>query len=107
MPFDIKRVFYINDVPDRMERGGHALKACHQLLISIAGSFQVTLKNGKEVERVQLSSPESALYIPPNVWREMDNFSQGAGCLVLASREYDESDYYRNFSSYVDSIVSQ
>jgi WxcM-like, C-terminal. len=101
VPFDIQRVFYLYDVPDGSDRGGHALKNCHQLLIAISGSFDVVLDDGQEKKRVHLARSSCGLQIPPTVWREMDNFSSGSICMVLASNTYDEDDYYRNYSEYL------
>ncbi|MCF1708571.1 FdtA/QdtA family cupin domain-containing protein [Tabrizicola sp. J26] len=95
--FDIERVYYLYDVPAGAERGGHAHKALSQLLIAISGSFDVRLDDGLSEVRVTLNRPFQGLIIRPMVWRELDNFSSGAVCLVLASHHYDESDYYRDY----------
>ena len=96
VPFDIKRVYYLYDVPGGAERGGHAHKALHQLIVAISGSFDIVLDDGKEKKRFHLNRSYYGLYVCPMIWREMDNFSSGAVCLVLASNLYDEADYYRN-----------
>lgn len=101
VPFNIKRVFYLYDVPRRVERGGHALKACHQFLTAITGSFDVILDNGIEKRRVHLSQPYCGLYIPPMIWRELDSFSSGSVCLVLASEFYSAKDYYRDHAEFL------
>jgi len=101
VPFTIKRVFYLYDVPVGGNRGGHALKQCHQLLIACSGSFRVTLTDGCERREVHLSRPDQGLLIPPLIWREMDDFSSGAVCLVLASAKYDAADYYREYPDYL------
>jgi hypothetical protein len=102
--FPITRVFYLYDVPGGADRGGHALKECHQLLVAISGSFDVILDDGANKKRVQLNRSYYGLHIPPLIWREMDNFSSGAVCLVLASRGYTEDDYYRDYQDYLSAI---
>lgn len=100
LPYTIKRVYYLHDVPSGAYRGGHAHKECKELLIAVSGSFEVVLDNGKEKERVMLNKPNQGLLIDVNIWRELENFSSGAVCLVLASHEYDEDDYIRNYENY-------
>lgn len=100
LPYAIKRVYYLHDVPSGAYRGGHAHKECKELLIAVSGSFEVVLDNGKEKERVMLNKPNQGLLIDVNIWRELENFSSGAVCLVLASHEYDEDDYIRNYENY-------
>jgi len=104
VPFDIKRVFYLYDVPGGAERAGHALKKCHQFLVAISGSFDVILYDGKNMERVHLNRSYYGLHIPPMIWREMDNFSSGAVCLCLASEFYDAEDYYRDYNAYLRAL---
>lgn len=104
IPFDIQRVFYLYDVPGGSTRAGHALKECHQFLIAMSGSFDVTLDDGNQTKRFHLSRSYNGLYIPPTIWRDMDNFSSGSVCLVLASRKYSESDYYRNYNDFLQAI---
>lgn len=101
IPFDIKRVFYLYDVPGGADRGGHALKKCHQFLIAMSGSFDVSVFNGKEKQKIHLNRSYYGLHLPPMFWREMDNFSSGSVCLVLASECYNESDYFRNYKDYL------
>ena len=101
IPFDIERVYYLYDVPGGAERGGHAHKALHQLIIAMAGSFDVVLDDGVEKKRIHLNRSYSGLYVCPMIWRELDNFSSGAVCMVLASNKYDEDDYYREYSQYL------
>lgn len=101
VPFDIRRVFYLYDVPGGEARAGHALKSCHQLIIAISGSFDVTVEDGIEKSRVSLNRSYYGLHVLPQVWRVLDNFSSGAVCLVLASEKYDASGYYRDYSEYV------
>src|SRR5262245_30181215 len=90
IPFEIKRVYYLYDVPGGAERGGHAHKELHQLIIAMSGSFDIILDDGKDKKRVHLSRSYNGLYICPMVWRELENFSSGSVCMVLASTRYDE-----------------
>ncbi len=107
IPFEIKRVYYLYDVPGGGVRGGHAHKALHQFIIAASGSFDVILKNGKDVARHHLNRSYYGLYIPPYVWRELDNFSSGSVCLVLASEVYDEQDYIRDYDEFVKVVNRQ
>lgn len=100
VPFDIKRVYYLYDVPGGAERGGHAHKKLHQFMIAMSGSFDVVLDDGAEKKRYHLNRSYQGLYIGPMIWRELDNFSSGAVCMVLASDVYKESDYYRRYADY-------
>ena len=93
VPFDIKRVYYLYDVPGGAERGGHAHKDLYQLIVAASGSFSVTLDDGKVKRTVVLNRPYQGLVVVPGIWRELTEFSSGAVCLVLASEKYDESDY--------------
>lgn len=97
IPFDIKRVYWIYDVPGGESRGSHAHRKLHQLIIAMSGSFTVTLDDGKEKHRYFLNHPWMGLYVPPGMWRNLEDFSSGAVCMVLASEHYDESDYIRNY----------
>lgn len=99
-PFDIKRIFFLYDVPADSERGGHAHHGSHQLLIAIAGSFEVELDNGAERRRYTLNRPYRGLLIPPGFWRTMDNFSAGSVCLVVTDTEFDEADYIREYDEF-------
>jgi dTDP-4-dehydrorhamnose 3,5-epimerase-like enzyme len=101
IPFDIQRVYYLYDVPGGAERGGHAHKELHQLIIAMSGSFDVVLDDGVDKSRVHLNRSHNGLYVCPMIWRELDNFSSGSVCMVLASNLYDESDYYRDYSDYL------
>ena len=101
VPFAFKRVFYLYDVPGGADRAGHALKKCHQFLIAMSGSFDVIVYDGKEKERFQLNRSYYGLHLPPMFWREIDNFSSGSVCLVLASETYDEKDYFRDYREYL------
>lgn len=106
IPFDIKRVYYLYDVPGGAERGGHAHRELHQLLIAMSGSFDITLDDGIQRTKVHLNRSYYGLYICPMTWREIDNFSSGAVCLVLASNYYDESDYFRDYSKFIATVRS-
>jgi dTDP-4-dehydrorhamnose 3,5-epimerase-like enzyme len=104
IPFEIKRVYYLYDVPGGAHRGGHAHKNLHQLLIAASGSFDVTIDNGREKKTFMLNRSYVGLYLPPMTWREIDNFSSGSVCLVLASEHYDESDYFRNYDDFLADV---
>lgn len=101
VPFDIKRVYYLYDIPSSAKRGGHAHKDQMEFLIALSGSFDVILKNGKNTEKVTLNKPNKGLLIKTNVWRELENFSSGAVCLVLNSDVFLEEDYIRNFEEFL------
>ncbi|MGJ5642323.1 WxcM-like domain-containing protein [Formosa sp. S-31] len=101
IPFEIKRVYYLYDVPSDAFRGGHAHKELFQFLIPLSGSFEVRLKDGEEERLVSLNKPDKGLLITPGIWREIENFSSGSVCLVLASDVYDEADYIRNFDEFL------
>ena len=104
IPFEIKRVFYLYDVPGGADRGGHALKTCEQFLIAMSGSFDVVIYDGKEKQRIHLNRSYNGLYLPPMIWREMDNFSSGSVCLALASQPYNEVEYYRDYKAYLQAL---
>lgn len=104
IPFSIKRVYYISQVGEGIERGYHAHRTLHQILVCVNGSVKIRLKNGKEQEEVVLSDPTVGLYIGPFIWREMCEFSEGAVLLVLASDHYNEDDYIRNFDFYLQEV---
>jgi hypothetical protein len=101
IPFDIERVYYLYDVPGGAERGGHAHKGLSQLIIAMSGSFDVVLDDGGKKRRIHLNRSYQGLYVCPMIWRELDNFSSGSVCMVLASNKYDESDYFRNYEDYL------
>lgn len=107
VPFDIKRVYYLYDVPGGAERAGHAHKALEQFLVAISGSFDVLVDDGREKRRYHLNRSYYGLYIPPLVWRKIDNFSSGAVCLALASHLFNEADYYREYAKFLESIGEQ
>lgn len=100
IPFDIKRVYWIYDVPGGEKRGGHAFKQQHELIISLSGSFDVVIDNGTEVQKFSLNRSYYGLYVPAGFWRHMENFSTNSLAVVLASTEYDESDYIRNYTEF-------
>ena len=102
IPFEIKRVYYLYDVPSDAFRGGHAHKNLIQFMIALSGSFEVKIDDGSNNKKVMLNKPNQGLLIPSGIWREMDNFSAGAVCLVLASEFFDESDYFRDYNSFLD-----
>ena len=106
IPFNIKRVYYLYDVPTGAERGGHAHKEQAEFLIALSGSFEVVLKNTKEVKTITLNKPFEGLLIKPGIWRELNNFSSSAGCLVVASDVFIEQDYIRGFEQYKKFIAS-
>lgn len=104
IPFDIKRVYYLYDVPGGAERGGHGHKALHQLIIAMSGSFDVLLDDGNEKKRFHLNRSYYGLYVCPMIWRELDNFSSGSVCMVLASNLYSEEDYYRDYDPFIKAV---
>lgn len=101
IPFAIERVYYLYDVPGGSERGGHAHKGLHQLIIAMSGSFDVILDDGKDKKRIHMNRSHFGLYVCPMIWRELDNFSSGSVCMVLASNKYDEADYYRDYAEFM------
>lgn len=101
IPFDIRRVYYLYDVPGGAERGGHAHKELHQLIIAMSGSFDIHLDDGYTKKTVHLNRSYQGLYVCPMIWRDIDNFSSGAVCMVLASERYDELDYYRDYEQFI------
>ena len=100
LPFKIKRVYYLYDVPSGSKRGGHAHKDLLQLIIPLSGSFELVLKDGINEKTVMLHNPTRGVLIPTMTWRELRNFSAGAVCLVLASEEFDEEDYIRDWKEF-------
>jgi hypothetical protein len=100
--FDIRRVYYLYDVPGGSERGGHAHKELRQLIIAMSGSFDVLLDDGDDKKVFHLNRSYVGLYVCPMIWRQLDNFSSGSVCMVLASNRYDEVDYYRDYAQFLD-----
>ena len=107
IPFEMHRIFYLYDVPGGSERAGHALKTCQQFLVAMSGSFDVVLYDGKENQRFHLNRSYYGLYIPPLIWREIDNFSSGSVCLALASESYDEAGYYREYRDFLMAVKDE
>ena len=101
VPFAIKRVYYLYNVPVGAERGGHAHKGLQQLILAMAGSFDVCLDDGHEKRRIRLDRPDQGVYVCPMIWRTLENFSPASVCLVLASLPYDEADYYRDYAKFL------
>jgi hypothetical protein len=106
-PFDIKRIYYLYDVPGGEIRAGHAHKALQQLIIAASGSFTIDLDDGYQKRSYHLNRSYQGLYLPPMIWRDLHNFSSASVCLVLASDYFDESDYYRNYNDFLDAAHSQ
>lgn len=101
VPFDVRRVFYLYDIPGGENRGGHAHMACHQVLIAASGAFDAKIDDGIHSMTIHLDRPYFGVYVPPGIWAEELNFSSGSICLVLASHPYDEADYIRNYGEFV------
>lgn len=106
VPFDIKRAYWVYDVPGGESRGGHAHKKLRQLIIALSGSFHVTLDNGTERETVLLNHPYQGLVVETNTWRTLDDFSSGAVCLVLASEYFEEEDYIYDYDEFIEYVNS-
>jgi oxalate decarboxylase/phosphoglucose isomerase-like protein (cupin superfamily) len=107
IPFPIRRAYYLYDVPAGATRGGHAHKTVEEFIIAASGSFTVVIDDGKKRKKYFLNRPHYGLYIPNLAWRELENFSTGSICLVLASEEYEESDYYRNYRKFKAALKAQ
>jgi mannose-6-phosphate isomerase-like protein (cupin superfamily) len=107
VPFEIKRVYWLYDVPGGAERGGHAHHAAQEVLIAMSGSFDVVLGDGSLTQRFHLNRSYAGLYLPAMVWREMDNFSSGSVVMVLASEPYDEADYIRDEDDYLGAVATR
>ncbi|NTV05218.1 MAG: WxcM-like domain-containing protein [Chlorobiaceae bacterium] len=107
IPFAVKRAFYIYDIPAGKDRGAHAHKTCHQLLIAACGSFEIEMDDGKSKRTVALNRPYYGLHIPPGIWAAEKGFSGGSICLVLTSQKYDEHDYIRNYEKFQLHLKSQ
>lgn len=104
IPFDIKRVYYLYDVPGGAERGAHGHRALRQLIIAMSGSFDVVLDDGAHKKRFHMNRSYFGLYVAPMMWRDITNFSSGAVCMVLASEVYSEDDYFRNYDDFLNAI---
>jgi hypothetical protein len=102
VPFSVKRVYYLYDVPGGESRGGHAHKALRQLIVAVSGSFSVTLDDGKDKKTFVLNRPYQGLLVVPGIWRTLDDFSSGSVCMVLASERYDEGDYIRDYDEFIN-----
>lgn len=107
VPFEFQRMYYLYDVPGGAERGGHAHKALHQLIIAMSGSFDVLLDDGHSKKQFHLNRSYYGLYVCPMIWRELNNFSSGSVCVVLASNTYDEADYYRHYPEFLQTVGGQ
>ena len=107
VPFEIQRVYYLYDVPGGAERGGHAHRELQQLIIALSGSFDVILDDGYDKQRFHLNRPYQGLYVRTLIWRELDNFSSGSVCMVLASNRYDEADYYRHYDEFLYALTNE
>lgn len=107
LPYEVKRVYYLYDVPSTAHRGGHSHKDQLELLIALSGSFDVVLKDGTDSQTVTLNKPDKGLLINRNIWRELENFSSGSVCLVLASDVFDEEDYIRDYKEFINYVNLQ
>jgi hypothetical protein len=101
IPFEIKRVYYVYDIPSGVDRGGHSHKELKEFLVALSGSFDVVLNDGNEIKKITLNKPNLGLLINPGIWRELKNFSSGAVCLVVASDVYVEEDYIRDLDVFL------
>ena len=107
LPFDIKRVYYLYDIPSDAERGGHSHINQREFLIAVSGSFDVILNDGTATKTVSLNKPDKGLLINQGIWRELNNFSSGAVCLVMSSDSFDERDYIRDFQDFLKSVKTK
>lgn len=107
VPFELRRAFWLYDVPGGESRAGHAHANLEQVIVAVSGSFDVLVDDGRHNERVTLNRSYYGLYVPPLVWREIDNFSSGAVCLVLASLHYDEADYFRDYDAFREAAAAR
>jgi hypothetical protein len=106
IPFDMQRVYFLYDVPGGADRGAHAHKTLQQFIVAMSGSFDVVLSDGKNEQRFHLNRSYRGLYVAPMMWRYLDNFSSGAVCLVLASKLFDEADYIRDHTAFLEAVRS-
>lgn len=102
IPFDVKRIYYLYDIPSNETRGGHAHKELYQLVIGASGSFNVNLYDGVDKKTIFLNRPDFGLFIVPGIWRDLSNFSSGSVCLVFASEVYSENDYIRDYNEFIN-----
>jgi dTDP-4-dehydrorhamnose 3,5-epimerase-like enzyme len=107
IPFSIRRVYYLYDVPGGATRAAHGHRQLSQVMIAMSGSFDVTLDDGHSKRKFHLNRSYFGLYIPPMIWRDLDNFSSGSVCMVLASEVFDESDYFRNYADFLAAARAQ
>ena len=101
LPFEVKRIFYIYDIPAGKNRGAHAHKECHQFFVAVSGSFEIEMDDGRNKRTIMLNRPYYGLHLPPGIWAAEKGFSSGTVCLVLASNEYDDQDYLRDYDEYL------
>jgi hypothetical protein len=104
IPFEIKRVYYLYDVPAGSDRGGHAHKRLYQLILAASGSFDIIIDDGRENKVINMNQPYIGLVLVPGIWRELNNFSSGSICLVLASEFYSEEDYIRDYNAFISQV---
>ena len=102
IPFEIQRIYYLYDLPEHASRGAHGHKNLQQLIIALSGAFNFTVDDGFEKKTFRLSSPNQGLYIPPGIWRDLNNFEANSVCLVLASELYSEEDYFRDYTNFLN-----
>ncbi len=107
LPFELKRVYWIYDVPGGEKRGGHAYKELHEVIIAISGSFDISLDNGSEIKKISLNRSYQGVYVPNNIWRSLDNFSTNSLCLILASDSFSEHDYIRNYEDFQKFLIAK
>lgn len=106
IPFDIRRVYYLYDVPGGATRAAHGHRTLSQVMIAMSGSFDVTVDDGTSKRKLHLNRSYYGLYLPPMVWRDLDNFSSGSVCMVLASEVFDESDYFRDYGKFLEAVAA-
>lgn len=107
VPFDIRRVYYLYDVPGGSDRGAHAHRDLEQVIISMAGSFDLLLDDGLQKKKIHLNRSYYGVYLCPMTWRYLDNFSSGAVCMVLASQPFDEDDYIRDYEQFIEAVAAK
>jgi dTDP-4-dehydrorhamnose 3,5-epimerase-like enzyme len=107
VPFQVRRIFYLYGVPEGEKRAAHALKVCQQFILAISGSFDIVVDNGTQKESFHLERADCGLYVPPLIWREIQNFSKGAVCMVLASEFYDADDYLDEYSAFAQAVGAE